>query len=274
MSYRLSQYNEHGYDMQQLKGLIPAAFAEHPQQERSERYQYIPTSTILQRLFDEGFKAVSASQVIARKPEQRGFEKHLVRLQHSNHVNNSDDVNQVILINSHNGSSCYELLSGCFRFACANGLIIGNADHAIKVKHIGDYTNDVIEGTFRVLDQFEELEHSKNTLKAITLDEYEKLTYAESALVMRYGDDQSPLTPGQLIQPSRWEDNDNSLWTTYNRVQEKMIRGGLQGRTVDSNGRTKIRRTRAVNNITQSVAINKGLSHLALKMGEMIQAAA
>ncbi|MDF1216715.1 DUF932 domain-containing protein, partial [Escherichia coli] len=53
----------------------------------------------------------------------------------------------------------------------------------------------------------------------------------------------------------RWEDKQNDLWTTWQRVQENMIKGGLSGRSASG----KNTRTRAITGIDGDIRINKAL---------------
>lgn len=71
-----------------------------------------------------------------------------------------------------------------------------------------------------------------------------------------------PVAPEQVLLPNRRQDNRNDLWTTYQRVQENLIKGGLIGRTAKG----KLTRTRAVNGITGDVKLNNALWSLAEEM--------
>ena len=75
--------------------------------------------------------------------------------------------------------------------------------------------------------------------------------------------DDSPVRPDQIIQPRRREDAGQSLWTTYNTIQENMIRGGLHGQKRNAEGRIRRSQTRPVNGIDQNVTLNRALWTLA-----------
>ncbi|KAA8703552.1 DUF945 domain-containing protein, partial [Pseudomonas cannabina] len=79
----------------------------------------------------------------------------------------------------------------------------------------------------------------------------------------------APVTPSQLLMPRRREDRSSDLWTTFNRVQENTIKGGLTGRNKQGRRTT----TRAVNGIDQDVKLNRALWVLAQAMGEHRKAA-
>src|SRR3546814_20077482 len=65
--------------------------------------------------------------------------------------------------------------------------------------------------------------------------------------------------------PRRFEERKADLWSTFNRVQENFIKGGLSGRA--ANGRQQ--RTRAVQGIDQNLKLNRALWMLAEGMQQL-----
>jgi hypothetical protein len=56
----------------------------------------------------------------------------------------------LILLNSHDGTGSYQLMSGVFRIVCRNGLIVSEGEaHMIRVPHKADIIGEVIEGDQR-----------------------------------------------------------------------------------------------------------------------------
>ncbi|EPT4935903.1 DUF932 domain-containing protein, partial [Escherichia coli] len=85
------------------------------------------------------------------------------------------------------------------------------------------------------------------------------------ALMVRYEDEnKTPVTPEQIITPRRLEDKQNDLWTTWQRVQENMIKGGLSGRSASG----KNTRTRGITGIDGDIRINKALWMIAEQFRE------
>jgi hypothetical protein len=66
--------------------------------------------------------------------------------------------NTIVLLNSHDGSSSYQMLAGCFRFVCSNGMVFGDTHSDIRVRHSGNILDNVIEGAFKVLEGFEQVD--------------------------------------------------------------------------------------------------------------------
>ncbi len=116
------------------------------------------------------------------------------------------------------------MLAGVFRFVCCNGLVVGDVAHDIRIPHKGDIQGEVIEGAFRVLDDFDAVAASTDAMKVRQLVQDEQQAFAKAALALRYkpaqeGRSQAPISAEQLIVARRVDDTDASLWTTFQRVQ-------------------------------------------------------
>ncbi|MEK2517414.1 DUF932 domain-containing protein, partial [Providencia stuartii] len=68
-----------------------------------------------------GFYPFFACQTRVRDDSRRDHTKHLLRLRREGQIT-SQQVPEIILLNSHDGSSSYQMLPGMFRFVCQNGL--------------------------------------------------------------------------------------------------------------------------------------------------------
>jgi hypothetical protein len=259
-----------------LRRTVPSLFAETPHNSRSERYAYIPTVDVLHGLYNEGFRIFNASQSRTRIPGKADFTKHMLRLRHESHIGRAavvgDSVPELVLINSHDGTSSFQLMGGMFRFVCCNGMVVPDTQcRGVKVQHSGDVIDKVKEGAFEVLDGLTRIVESRDDMRRIQLSEGEQLAFANAALQVRYDTEEkaAPIQARQLLQSRRWDDSGNDLWQTFNRVQENATKGGLSGRTATGQRRA----TRAVTGIDQDVKLNKALwtlaeSMRALKSGE------
>jgi hypothetical protein len=252
---------------EQMRQAAPSIFASGKHASRSERYTYIPTIEVLRGLRKEGFEPFMVAQSKSRIEGKTDFTKHMIRMRHAGHVSTRPEANEIILINSHDGASSYQMLAGVFRFVCCNGLVVGTVANDIRIPHKGNIQNDVIDGAFRVLEDFESVDASTEGMKAIELKPEEERAFATAALALRYGErtegqPPAPITPDQLVEARRPEDLGHSLWTTFQRVQENTLRGGQSGRSVQ--GRRL--QTRAVGSIDRSVNLNRALWVLAEEM--------
>ncbi len=254
--------SDHPLSNDEIARVAPSILANAPHESRSSRYSYIPTVDVLDALRKEGFQPFMVCQTRVRDGGMRDYTKHMLRLRHAGQIS-SREANEVILLNSHNGQSAYQMISGMIRFACQNGIVCGNALSDIRVPHKGDVIGQVIEGAFKVLDGFEEQTEQREGMAAAVLDEGEQHAFARAALALRYDDDKpAPVTEAQLLAPRRIEDRGSDLWTTFNRCQEAMTRGGLRGRNAAGRAVT----TRAVTGIDQNIRLNRALWVLADEM--------
>ena len=257
----------------QMRTVAPSVFAQAKHSSRSDRYTYIPTIDVLRGLQREGFQPFMVAQGASRIEGKAEFTKHMLRLRHVSAEDNQitrSEANEVILINSHDGASSYQLLCGLVRFACSNGLVVGSITSDIRVAHKGNAIGEVIEGATRVLKDFEAVDASTESMKTLTLNPEEEAAFASAALALRYGQrgkDEPPLpiTADQLLAARRPEDLGRSLWMVLNRIQENLQRGGLIGRS--ALGRRI--HTRAIGSIDRTVTLNRALWVLAEEMRKL-----
>jgi hypothetical protein len=251
----------------QMRATAPSIFAEGKHASRSERYTYIPTIDVLRGLRKEGFEPFMVAQGASRVEGKAEFTKHLIRMRHAGQVQTRPEANEIILINSHDGASSYQMLAGLLRFVCCNGLLVGDVVEDIRIAHKGNIQGEVIEGAFRVLDQFEAVEEHTEAMKALQLQPPEEIAFATAALALRFGERgegqaPAPITAEQLNEARRPEDLGHSLWNLLQRVQENSIRGGQRGRSAQ--GRRL--HTRPVGSIDRGVSLNRALWMLAEEM--------
>lgn len=233
---------------------VPSIFGEDRHTSRSERYAYIPTITVLENLQQEGFQPFFACQTRVRDQSRREYTKHMLRLRRAGQIT-GQHVPEIILLNSHDGTSSYQMLPGYFRAICTNGLVCGQSLGEVRIPHRGNVVNRVIEGAYEVLEIFEQVEEKRDAMQSRPLSPPAQLALANAALQYRFGEDHQPVTATQLLTPRRYEDRKDDLWTTYQRVQENLLKGGLPGRNVKGR-RTH---TRAVNGIDSDIKLNRAL---------------
>ena len=77
------------------------------------------------------------TQTRVRHDDRRDYTKHMIRLRHASQINGRE-ANEIILLNSHDGTSSYQMLAGMFRFVCSNGLVCGDTVANVRVPHKGD----------------------------------------------------------------------------------------------------------------------------------------
>lgn len=260
---------------EQIRNVAPSVFALEKHSSRSDRYQPISTAEVLTSLRKEGFQPFSVIQGGCRDDEKRGFTKHMLRLRHESAmtVNVGDSFNEIILVNSHDGTSSYKLMAGMFRLVCSNGMVVGsgNGFDEVRVKHQGDVKCQVIDGCVEILQRLPETQNQVETFNRLQLTQGEQNAFAAAALAVKFdGEKSAPFEANRLLTVKRGEDANPNLWNTLNTVQENVIRGGVGYVLRDGNGHMKqYRRTRPVEGIDQNVKINRALWILAAEMAKL-----
>jgi hypothetical protein len=254
---------------EQIQRLAPSAFAGQPYEKQSDRYAFIPTSSVIDAMRDNGYLPTEASQSRTRIAGKQFFTKHLLRFrqQSTELANVGDSAMELVLVNSHDGSSAYRLMLGVFRLVCSNGLIVSESlAESIRVRHTGNIVNDVLEGSVKLIESAPIVQQTMESWRRIELSTPETQIFAEQALAIRYDGEQAPVTVEQVLQARRFEDKTNNLWTVFNRVQENTLRGGQRYLTA---GTVRRNRTREVKGIDQNTNLNRALWTLAEKMAEL-----
>lgn len=247
----------------QIARIAPSVFAGGAHSSRSERYTYVPTIDVLNGLRKEGFEPFMCAQGRSRVEGKAEFTKHLLRLRAPDAIDQGA-ANEIILINSHDGTSSYQMLAGVFRFVCMNGMVCGETVKDLRIPHKGNIIENVVSGAYEVLEGFEYIREVKDEMSSLQLTRDEQTIFAQTALTLKY-EEEPPVAVEQALRTRRTEDRDMSLWTTFNKVQENLVRGGMAG--VSANGRRM--HTREVTAIDTNVKLNRALWTLAEKMAEL-----
>ena len=261
---------------EQISHFAPTVFADAAHSSRSERFQVIPTHQLLSGLAKEGFLPVKVQVGGSRDAEKRAFTKHLIRFRRADDLAAAPKVGdshpEVILLNAHDGTSSYQLHAGLFRLVCLNGMVVSDVNFGqVRVGHSGKGVLDkVIEGTYRVLDDAVMALEQAERLQGVGVSRDEQRIFGEAALRLRFDAEDMPRISGsEVVRPRREADVVPSLWHTFNRAQENLIRGGLHYRHENSEGRVSYRDTRPVNSADGDVKLNRALWHLTQEFAKL-----
>ena len=249
----------------------PSVFAEEKHDSRSDRYSYLPSSEILVALRSEGFEPYFAQQSKSRIEGKSEFTKHMIRFRHLSQLGRkavvNDTVNEIVMVNSHDGTSKLEISAGLYRYVCCNGLLVSDTQiQAVQFAHTNTSLDDVIEGSYKVLNELDSVESAIESMKSTRLELMESRALAAQALSLKFdmSEDFRPSTV-DMLQRRRQEDVDPTLWNTFNTLQENLIRGGVP-KTVNPPENGRAGTTRETKNITDTVKLNKGLWDIAAAM--------
>ncbi|KTD70357.1 hypothetical protein Lsan_0039 [Legionella santicrucis] len=256
-----------------LRRKAPSIFTQESAEHTSDKYQHISTINVIEGLMQEGFYPTWAHQSNCRMETKKAFTKHMIRFRHRDTKPSFTQLfPELVLVNSHNGLSSYRLNAGVFRLVCSNGLVAGHSYDELRVRHQGDIVGNIIEGTYKIIEDSQLMIESSHKMASVTLDQQEKQLFANAAHTLRFEDSEigGDIASSKLLAPRRREEaNANDLFTVFNIVQENVIKGGVSGYSKDSHGYPKRFRTRQVTGIDQSIKLNKALWTLAEKMMEL-----
>lgn len=231
---------------------------DQPHPRVSAKYQLVPTKLIAQKFFDLGFKVDEYKSVRVRDASRIGYQKHFVRLSHPTLLNTKhDDVKlQLLVTNSHDGSSSFSIKLGIFRLVCSNGLVVGTTFEAVTLRHTGRILEEIDGAVERMVAQTKKLDEALERMKTRTMTAEEIAKFYNEAVKIRYGANYGK--DDVVVTSRRTADDANDLFTVYNRAQEALIRGSEA-----RGGNGRFRQRRAITNINKDLTINEKLFDLA-----------
>ncbi len=230
---------------------LPAA----PSPKLTGKYMFIDSRRVAEDMRDLGYEVSDF-----RKPNTRtangAYGLHEIEFRRPQDLRLSPtEAPRVIFMNSYDGTRKAQFLSGLIRFACSNGLVIGDHIQQHKFLHVGNYEEQLVEqlkvAGENAIKAFDKIEAYRD----LRINEEIALEMATEALQLRYGGEDTPaLDPMLLLQPRRREDLGMDLYTRWNVLQENILRGGLP--IIDEGS---VRYTQPVRNIEKSNRLNQGL---------------
>lgn len=245
-----------------LRECVPAVFASGAHERLSDSYTFLPTARVLEALGQAGFLPVEARQTRARWRSVL-HARHLIRLRRRfETVSLKQAVPELLLLNSHDGTSAYQLRVGLYRAVCTNGLVVSvGVFPTIRVLHRGHVLEDVVRGALEMSERFGLLATAVERMEHTELDERERLEFAAEALALRFPNDrEGAMSPSQLLVPRRPEDVGTDLWKVFNVIQESVLAGGLTRRSATN----RLTRSRRITAIGEDIRLNSALWDMAM----------
>ena len=255
---------------EQIQRMAPAAFANQPIEGVSRRYDFIPTIQVVDLMRDAGWLPVAASQAKVRKAERNGFQRHVIRFAHPMAIFDRGERLEIAVYNSHDKGCAFQLTASVYRLICGNGLLHASDLFNFSHRHVGFDGNLFIESAQQIFSGADEIAGQVEALKAIEMTPDERGVFAQAAHQLVYDEpEKAPISHDRLLRERRFDDKGKDLWSTFNVIQENVIRGGLPGLTRGQNGRLRRTRTRPVMSIEKDKKLNKALWTLTEKMAEL-----
>lgn len=221
-----------------LQKHVPAAFATHPHPDRTAKYSFISTLTLLDTFSKLGWNPYSAKQHGANE-----FGRHIIRMDNPDlgfiQIRGDKVKPHILLDNSHDGFTPASMHLGLFRLVCTNGLVIAIPGMAteIKFRHINIDSAELLQTLAEAAEQYRTIGNHIGVMqdRILTTDEREQFAIKALALreptrfmkegQIRLDEITKSMNPVEVLMPIRPEDESADLWTTFNLIQEKTIKG-------------------------------------------------
>lgn len=215
--------------LESVRKVAPSVFATSPAPKMSNKYTFVPTVEIIENFDKEGWKVYSAKQI-----GRGNFASHEIRLRNGGLPQVGDSLVEAVIRNSHNGMLAFSVSSGLHRLVCSNGLTVPTSvADSIVVKHMRVDMGIVRQITDEFADRLPIIQNAVGRMESKLLTEGETMDFINKASLIRWEKGSVPanIKIQELITPQRKEDEGRSVWNTFNVVQEKFVRGGVQYRT-------------------------------------------
>lgn len=252
---------------EELRKRCPIAFCTEPTRPVSDKYVVANTMTVVDDLEKLGWKPVDARQ---RKNIKKAGDGSLIPSQYSLHgiifqnpdvyvtrttADGKEEIEsypQIILWNSFDGSCSFRFMVGLFRLVCSNGLVVCDSQFAdVRIRHIHYTFEQMREIVMQSMQQVDAQIKKIDAMERLQLTQEQKIQMAYEFLKIRdiKGEVQDV---EDILKPARPEDEGNSLWATFNVLQEHLTRGGFK---VSKND--KSRKARPVKSFIKDLTMNQ-----------------
>ena len=214
---------------QEIKNFAPSVFSTSALPTLSNKYSFVPTFELIDKFGDEGWTVSSVRQI-----GKGGFAKHEVRMRNSHMPNVGDTLAEVIISNSHNGMSTLKIDTGLFRLVCSNGLTVPTSvSESFSIRHTNIDLGEVKKITDEFADRLPIIERSVVKMENTFLSDEQTIDLLDRAKFLRWKETAVPVNFNmeELLVPERVADMGNSVWKTFNIIQEKFVRGGVKYHT-------------------------------------------
>lgn len=259
----------------------PAVFSNTKAERLSDSYAALHTSDLIPVMRDYGYVVTQAAQKRSRKSvtgvNDTMHKAHLIAFTKADDVYSNDKLRpEIVLYNSHDGTSSVKLFAGLYRFVCSNGIVAGEGFNA-KVNHTTSAMRGFEDMLTNIIGQMPKLLDTIEALRSRRLDADQMHTLATQAVKTRWdiidrvdenttkGVYATEQTVVQALGVRRYEDNTTDAFTVWNRLQKNILRGHLFVKSVtnvDGYVSVKDRKARAVSSVSEHVRINRNLFDL------------
>jgi hypothetical protein len=126
------------------------------------------------------------------------------------------------------------------------------------MRHLGYSFDELKQLVNKAVEALPGVVQKINTLSDRVMTAREQADFAKKALEVRLGEEKvfTDYEVRQVLMSNRKEDDGNTLWKVFNRVQEHLVRGGFEVETADKKSSRKVRK---ITNMQKDLELNQQL---------------
>lgn len=246
-----------------IEEAAPQVYTDHPYDKTSKKYTFIPTYQIIDDMKSLGWEVCQAVAMKSDDEVQSKYGKHMIKFFNPNIFISDGNGGveaypQILIMNNHRGWGRFKFEIGVFRLVCSNGLVVKDKDMgSFVMRHLGYSFEELKKLVTDAVAALPGIVQKINTLSEKTMTAKEQAEFAKKALQVRMGEERECTDEEvrQILQSNRKEDDGNTLWKVFNRVQEHLIKGGFE--TTTANGGA--RKVRKITNMLKDLELNQQL---------------
>ena len=153
----------------------------------TDRYVHVPTEKVIEDIIELGWTPINAYRVASRG-KRTGTGRHMVKFINYDFMEEGKtEYPELLLTNSHDGTTAFKLDVGIFRLVCSNGMVVKSQDFgSMKVRHYG-YDFETIKGAVNSLvEQIPDYLKQVEDMKEQELEREQMLEFARQAALLRF----------------------------------------------------------------------------------------
>ena len=269
--------NNTALSTERIQQLAPAVFSNTKAERLTNRYASLNTSELLPIMADYGYFPMQAAQKKNRKGETQ-HSSHMLSFAKTYHTEEVIGAvrPEIILYNSHDGSSSVRLFAGCFRFICSNGIVAGEGfqsriyHNARAITGFEDMLRNTVDALPTLMERIEKLRQTKllysqaQAMARAGVQTRWNMFNTEELVKQPNGVYATEATVRDALKVQRNEDDYMDAFTVFNRIQEAVVRGNAFVKSLtEKNNEGIMRKARPVNSVSEGIRINSELWDIA-----------
>jgi len=269
--------NNTALSTERIQQLAPAVFSNTKAERLTNRYASLNTSELLPIMADYGYFPMQAAQKKNRKGETQ-HSSHMLSFAKTYHTEEVVGAlrPEIILYNSHDGSSSVRLFAGCFRFICSNGIVAGDGfqsriHHNVRaITGFEDMLRNTVDALPTLMERIEKLRQTKllysqaQAMARAGVQTRWNMLNTEALVKQPNGVYATEATVRDALKVQRNEDDYMDAFTVFNRIQEAVVRGNAFVKSLtEKNNEGIMRKARPVNSVSEGIRINSELWDIA-----------